>query len=47
MTALKAGVALSAVRRPLAHTKVSCGKTQSESEEDLKVGVKPQGKAPQ
>ena len=47
MTALKAGVALSAVRRPLDYTKVSCEKTQSEAEEDLKVGVKPQGKAPQ
>ena len=47
MTALKAGVAPSAVRRPLTHTKVSCEKTQSETEEDLKVEVKPQGKAPQ
>ena len=46
MTALKAGVAPSAVRRPLDYTKVSCEKTQSETEEDLKVKVNPQGKPP-
>ncbi len=38
MTALKAGVALSSVRRPLAETKVSCERAKSYTEEDSKVG---------
>ena len=39
MTALKSGVAVSAVRRPLGYTKVSCEKTQSEIEENLNVDI--------
>ena len=37
MAALKAGVALSSVRRPLAETKVSCERAKSYTEEGSKV----------